>query len=78
MTKFDFEQEIGGVTVNDVLQHATDPAPPFGGVGASGMGAYHGEHSIRELSHRRSVYTQAAVNPFEESLRPPYGDRMPG
>jgi aldehyde dehydrogenase (NAD+) len=68
----------GGVTVNDVLQHATDSALPFGGVGESGMGAYHGVHGFHELSHSRSVYYQAAVNPIESFLRPPYLDRLPG
>lgn len=51
----------GGVTVNDVMQHASEPALPFGGVGASGLGAYHGYHSFVELSHRRSVYRQASA-----------------
>jgi aldehyde dehydrogenase (NAD+) len=68
----------GGVTVNDVLQHATCPNLPFGGVGASGMGAYHGIYSFREMSHARSLYHQAPVNPMENFFRPPYGDRMPG
>jgi aldehyde dehydrogenase (NAD+) len=67
----------GGVTVNDVLQHATEPNLPMGGVGASGLGAYHGVHSFRALSHARSVYRQAAVNPAAAFLRPPYGDRLP-
>lgn len=67
----------GGVTVNDVLQHATEPNLPMGGVGASGLGAYHGVHSFRALSHARSVYRQASTNPAEGFLRPPYGDRLP-
>lgn len=67
----------GGVTINDVLQHAATPGLPFGGVGASGMGAYHGIYSFREMSHARSVYHQGPVNPAEGFLRPPYGDRMP-
>lgn len=67
----------GGVTVNDVLQHATEPNLPMGGVGASGLGAYHGIHTFRALSHPRSVYRQAPENPIEGFLRPPYGDRMP-
>ena len=67
----------GGVTINDVLQHAMVPGLPFGGVGESGMGAYHGAHSFIALSHARSVFRQAKVNPAEEFLRPPYGTRMP-
>ena len=67
----------GGVTVNDVIQHAADFALPFGGVGASGMGSYHGRYSFLELSHARSVYRQAETNPAEGFLRPPYGSRLP-
>jgi aldehyde dehydrogenase (NAD+) len=68
----------GGVTVNDVIQHAAESNLPFGGVGASGMGAYHGIHSFQEMSHARAIYSQAPVNPIECVIRPPYGDRMPG
>eukprot|EP00752_Nemacystus_decipiens_P018811 g16867.t1 len=42
----------GGVTVNSCLIHVVVPGLPFGGVNASGIGAYHGEHGFRELSHR--------------------------
>lgn len=45
----------GGVTINNCLLHVAVPALPFGGVNGSGMGAYHGEHGFKELSHRRSV-----------------------
>jgi len=45
----------GGVTINNCLLHCVVPALPFGGVNNSGMGAYHGVHGFRELSHRRSV-----------------------
>ncbi len=45
----------GGVTVNNCLLHVTVPDLPFGGVNTSGMGAYHGEHGFKELSHQRSV-----------------------
>jgi aldehyde dehydrogenase (NAD+) len=62
----------GGVTVNDVIQHSAEPNLPFGGVGGSGFGAYHGHRSFLELSHSRSVYYQAAVNPAEQAFRPPY------
>ncbi len=42
----------GGVTVNHALLHLTVPSLPFGGVGASGMGAYHGRASFETFSHR--------------------------
>ena len=45
----------GGVTVNNILMHVAVPGLPFGGVNASGMGAYHGIYGFNELSHQRSV-----------------------
>ena len=62
----------GGVTLNDVIMHYTIDDLPFGGVGNSGMGAYHGLHGFRRFSHARSVYRQS---PFDVArlLRPPFG-----
>lgn len=48
----------GGVCLNHVVFHLTAPSLPFGGVGESGMGAYHGRASIDAFSHRRSVMTK--------------------
>jgi coniferyl-aldehyde dehydrogenase len=48
----------GGVTVNDVMQHVSCEDLPFGGIGASGMGNYHGPEGFRTFSHARSVYTR--------------------
>jgi len=45
----------GGVTVNDSVLHLANSNLPFGGVGHSGMGAYHGRAGFEALSHRRSV-----------------------
>jgi aldehyde dehydrogenase (NAD+) len=45
----------GGVCVNATLWHLANPNLPFGGVGASGMGAYHGRHGFETFSHRKSV-----------------------
>jgi aldehyde dehydrogenase (NAD+) len=66
----------GGVTVNDVLQHCAEPALPFGGVGPSGMGVYHGVHTFLAFTHERSVYHQAEVNPREAFSRPPYAGKL--
>lgn len=44
----------GGVTVNDVLMHAGVPGAPFGGVGESGMGYYHGKHGFLAFTHTRT------------------------
>ncbi|QLC26901.1 coniferyl aldehyde dehydrogenase [Parasphingopyxis algicola] len=64
--------QSGGVTINDVIMHYTIDTLPFGGVGASGMGAYHGFDGFRQFSHARAIYRQS---PFDigGALRPPYG-----
>jgi coniferyl-aldehyde dehydrogenase len=65
----------GGVTVNDVVFHVAQEDLPFGGVGPSGMGAYHGQDGFREFSHRKAVYTQLKNDlPQLKALRPPYGE----
>ncbi len=66
----------GGVTVNDVGMHVLQEELPFGGVGASGTGAYHAQEGFRNFSHARSVFTQARVDALGKLLRPPYGDTM--
>ena len=45
----------GGVCVNTVMEHFSNNHMPFGGVGESGMGRYHGKHGFDEFSHHRSV-----------------------
>jgi aldehyde dehydrogenase (NAD+) len=45
----------GGLVINDCLVHLANPHLPFGGVGSSGQGAYHGEFSFRTFSHHRAV-----------------------
>ena len=52
----------GGVCINDVIMHIMQEELPFGGVGPSGMGAYHGEHGFRTFIHARSVYRQTRLN----------------
>ncbi|MEO0033725.1 MAG: hypothetical protein RIS94_3483 [Pseudomonadota bacterium] len=64
----------GGVTVNDVVFHVSADDLPFGGVGPSGMGSYHGIEGFRSFSHARSVYSQPKVDIGRlGGLRPPYG-----
>ncbi len=65
----------GGVTVNDVIFHVAMEELPFGGVGPSGMGSYHGVDGFREFSHRKSIYKQLKkdLGPMK-MLRPPYGE----
>ncbi len=64
----------GGVTVNDVVFHVSQDDLPFGGVGPSGMGAYHGIEGFRTFSHARSVYRQPKLDVAGlAGLKPPYG-----
>ncbi len=65
----------GGVTINDVFYHVAQEELPFGGVGPSGMGAYHGKAGFDEFSHRKAVYTQAKADLFS-IVRPPYGEKF--
>ena len=58
--------------VNECLLHITQHTMPFGGVGPSGLGAYHGHHGFQTFSHRKSVLLQARVNALS-LLNPPYG-----
>ena len=62
----------GGVTINDVIYHVAHEDLPFGGIGPSGMGAYHGREGFLEFSHKRSVYRQIGRE-FLAVARPPYG-----
>ena len=64
----------GGVTLNDVMMHAAMHDAPFGGVGASGMGHYHGREGFIEFSHLRTVFKAPANDPRKEwGVLPPYG-----
>jgi len=65
----------GGATVNDTMLHVAQDALPFGGVGPSGMGVYHGREGFDALSKLRGVYYQRRYNPFSW-LFPPYGERF--
>jgi coniferyl-aldehyde dehydrogenase len=65
----------GGVSVNDTLYHIAQHHLPFGGVGASGMGGYHGEAGFRTFSHMKPVFHQARWN-GAGMLSPPYGKRF--
>ncbi len=69
------ETVSGGVTVNDTMLHFAQHDMPFGGVGASGMGAYHGRTGFEALSRLKPVFHQSAVN-STGLLRPPFGRMM--
>ncbi len=63
----------GGVTLDDVMFHVAQEDLPFGGIGPSGMGAYHGREGFYEFSHRKAVYKQTSSE-IVKLVRPPYGD----
>jgi coniferyl-aldehyde dehydrogenase len=65
----------GGVTINDVLYHVAQEELPFGGLGPSGMGRYHGREGFLEFSHQRGIYRQIRSELIAR-LRPPYGERF--
>ena len=64
----------GGACVNGTVLQLMNPALPFGGVGPSGMGAYHGRYSFETFSHRRSVLAMGLKRNIKV-LFPPYTDR---
>ncbi|RNL62763.1 aldehyde dehydrogenase family protein [Nocardioides marmoriginsengisoli] len=64
----------GGAVINHVAMHCLVPSMPFGGVGASGMGAYHGQTGFETMSHRKSVL--AKTMKFDlRFIYPPYSER---
>ncbi|AXF85884.1 Coniferyl aldehyde dehydrogenase [Ephemeroptericola cinctiostellae] len=65
----------GGVTVNDALLHVAQHDLPFGGVGASGMGHYHGHEGFVTFSKMRPVFYQTAMSSLM-FMMPPYGKRF--
>ena len=64
----------GGAVINQIAMHCLVPQLPFGGVGASGMGAYHGRWGFEALSHRRAVLSKP-TKPDPRLVYPPYTDR---
>ena len=67
----------GGVTVNDVVMHVSVEDLPFGGIGPSGMGSYHGFDGFKTFSHAKSVYTQPKIDVAKlAGLAPPYGAKL--
>ena len=72
------ETRSGGVTINDVLLHATVESLPFGGVGASGIGSYHGKAGFDTFSHQKPILEVRGLlgtNLLKgtKPARPPYG-----
>ena len=68
----------GGVTLNDVVFHVSMEDLPFGGVGPSGMGSYHGIHGFRTFSHAKAVLRQPRIDVAKlAGIKPPYGKAIP-
>jgi aldehyde dehydrogenase (NAD+) len=77
----------GGTLVNDTVLHVANPSLPFGGVGESGLGSYHGFFGFKAFSHERAVMRQTRLS-LAPLLAPPYGrtanllmavlERLPG
>ena len=64
----------GGVTLDDVVFHVSMEELPFGGIGPSGMGSYHGTDGFKTFSHAKAVYKQARIDVAKlAGLKPPYG-----
>lgn len=64
----------GNITINDTVKHVSIDSLPFGGVGHSGMGSYHGKYSIETFSHRRGVYRNKARFNIKQ-IAPPYNEK---
>ncbi|MBL1430114.1 MAG: coniferyl aldehyde dehydrogenase [Robiginitomaculum sp.] len=65
----------GGVCINDTLMHIVQNDLPFGGIGASGMGSYHGFDGFKTFSHAKAVFRQSGIN-ARKMMFPPYGKTM--
>jgi coniferyl-aldehyde dehydrogenase len=63
----------GGVSVNDAMLHVAQHDLPFGGVGASGMGHYHGREGFETFSKLRPVFQQGRISSAQLLMQPPYG-----
>jgi len=76
-----FQQKVllnthaGGVCINDAAFHVANEDLPFGGVGPSGMGSYHGDEGFRTFSHAKAVLTRGKIN-LAPLLFPPYGKAL--
>jgi aldehyde dehydrogenase (NAD+) len=69
------EVPAGGMLVNHIAFQVSTAKLPFGGVGPSGMGAYHGRYGFEEFSHRKSVLTKPTRPDLSSFIYPPYTAR---
>ena len=66
----------GGVCINDALLHVAQDDMPFGGVGPSGMGHYHGHEGFKTFSHAKSIYDKPTWYNGAKPIYPPYGTAL--
>ncbi|QDK45852.1 aldehyde dehydrogenase family protein [Bdellovibrio sp. ZAP7] len=66
------ETSSGTLSVNDSLISLLNPHLPFGGVGASGLGAYHGYHGFETFSHKKAIFKQGFAGRLMAIIYPPY------
>jgi aldehyde dehydrogenase (NAD+) len=69
------EVPAGGMVVNHLMFHFATNKLPFGGVGPSGMGAYHGKYGFEEFSHKKAVMTKPTRPDVISFMYPPYTDK---
>jgi len=69
------EVPAGGMVINHLLFHFATNKLPFGGVGPSGMGAYHGKFGFEEFSHRKTVMTKPTRPDVSAMIYPPYTEK---
>lgn len=65
----------GGSCLNNTIMHLVNSNSPFGGVGMSGLGNYHGEYGFRTFSHERAILSQGKIN-VVDFLTPPYTEKV--
>ena len=65
----------GGVSINETIMHISQEDLPFGGVGASGMGSYHGKFGFDTFSRQKPIFHQSALNGLA-LFKPPFGKRF--
>jgi coniferyl-aldehyde dehydrogenase len=72
---FLYNSHAGGVCINDAAFHVANDDLPFGGVGSSGMGNYHGEEGFKTFSHAKAVFSRGRIS-FAHWLFPPFGTKF--
>lgn len=68
------KSDSGAIIFNDVMSHVLVHDLPFGGVGHSGMGAYHGQDGFRRFSHTRAIYIQSDTALSHSLMHPPFNN----